>query len=98
MPTQVLMNNVCIVCTMEESDRFMGQKADGFVYLPSVEALHAFEKHIAFHRSLESYSTILDRKLVALNSAGIAALAEAVEDDQKRQWLWTHVDYSIKLW
>lgn len=95
---QILMNDVAIVLTMQESDRFAGQKHDGFVYLPNKEAMKAFEAHIQKHRSPENYSTIVHRELHSISSAGIVALADELEKDPLTQWMWSNEDYRVKLW
>lgn len=95
---QYLMNNVAICLVMSEQRQFLGPKSDGFVYLPNKEALDKFHAHISAHRSYDSYAQIDECKLVALDDAGIVALAEAIDDAQDRPWLWTETDHELKLW
>lgn len=95
---QVLMNDVAIVLTMSERRAFLGPKEDGFVYLPSKDALTKFEAHIEKYGNRDDYSFIEHRELHSLNSAGIVAIAHAVESDSERPWLWTKEDFRIKLW
>lgn len=92
------MIDAAIVLTMEESRSFMGQRPDGFVYLPSKEALEKFEAHIQKHRSYDSYSTILHRELHAISAEGVDALTADIERDSSKPWMWSDVDYRIKLW
>lgn len=95
---QVLMNDVAIVLTMSERRAFLGPKEDGYVYLPSVEALRKFEAHIDFYKSREEYSCIEHRELHSLNSEGVVALADAVDADADRPWLWSKTDFTVKHW
>lgn len=95
---QTLMNNVAIVLTMSEQRAFLGAKKDGFVYLPNVEALAKFEKHIQRYRSHDEFSQIEHRELHALTADGVLALNHAVQTDLDRPWLWTKTDFTIKLW
>lgn len=95
---QILMNDVAIVLTMSERRAFLGPKADGFVYLPSKEALTKFEAHIKRYGSRDDYAFIEHRELHSISSEGIVALAHEVETDSERPWLWTKEDFRVKLW
>lgn len=95
---KIPMIAAAIVLTMEESRSFMGQRPDGFVYLTSKEALEKFEAHIQKHRSYDSYSTILHRELHAISAEGVDALTADIERDSSKPWMWSDVDYRIKLW
>ena len=95
---QILMNDVAIVLTMSERRAFLGPKPDGFVYLPSKDALTKFEEHIKKYGSRDDYAFIEHRELHSLNSNGILALAHAVEQDSQCPWLWTKEDFRVKLW
>lgn len=95
---QILMNDVAIVLTMSERRAFLGPKPDGFVYLPSKDALTKFEAHIKKYGSRDDYAFIEHRELHSLNSNGILALARAVEQDSQCPWLWTKEDFRVKLW
>ena len=95
---QILMNDVAIVLTMSERSAFLGPKPDGFVYLPSKDALTKFEAHIKKYGSRDDYAFIEHRELHSLNSNGILVLARAVEQDSQCPWLWTKEDFRVKLW
>lgn len=90
--------NAVIVCAMRESSSFMGQKADGWVYLPSKEALEQFKKHIEQHKRVEEYSYIVSIDLKVINEAGMLQLADCINDEDDRPWLWSNDDFSVKLW
>lgn len=95
---QILMNDVAIVLTMTERRAFLGPKADGFVYLPSKDALTKFEAHIKRYGNRDDYAFIDHRELHSISSAGIVAIAHAVESDSEQPWLWTKEDFRVKLW
>ena len=95
---QILMNDVAIVLTMTERRAFLGPKEDGFVYLPSKDALIKFEAHIKKYSNHDDYSFIEHRELHSINSDGIVALADSISNDSNRPWLWSKEDYRIKLW
>lgn len=95
---QILMNDVAIVLTMTERRAFLGPKADGFVYLPSKDALTKFEAHIKKYGNRDDYAFIDHRELHSISSAGIVAIAHAVESDSEQPWLWTKEDFRVKLW
>ncbi|QZE60228.1 hypothetical protein pEaSNUABM35_00311 [Erwinia phage pEa_SNUABM_35] len=95
---QILMNDVAIVLTMSERRAFLGPKADGFVYLPSKDALTKFEAHIKKYGNRDDYAFIDHRELHSISSAGIVAIAHAVESDSEQPWLWTKEDFRVKLW
>lgn len=91
-----LPGQVVIVCVMQESDSFMGQKFDGFVYLLNQEAKTLFEKHIQQHRSRENYSTIIGCAMHHVSDRGFKAITAAVHKDPDRPWLWTDTNHTIQ--
>ncbi|QYW03958.1 hypothetical protein pEaSNUABM46_00315 [Erwinia phage pEa_SNUABM_46] len=90
-----LPGQVVIVCVMQESDSFMGQKFDGYVYLLNPEHKEMFERHLQAHKSRENYSRIISHANHYITSTGFDALHAAIRKDANRPWLWSDTDYTI---
>lgn len=91
--------NVFIVCHMQEKQRGLPKRADGFVYLETKENYQKFKEFLKLENS-HTNDTELDIVSVSLTQIADDAFIKqlvAVRDNTTRPWIWSNDNHCIHI-
>jgi len=91
--------NVFIVCQMQEKQRGLAKRPDGFVYLETKENYQKFKDFLKFENS-HTNDTELDIVSVSLSQIADEKFIKQVvdvRDNATRPWIWTNDNHCIYI-